>query len=291
VSLALGPPLRRVLDRLDAADATLPVAELAQRLLSLTAPLEAALARRLLGSALGCAPDHLPDVVAVRELARIALGGGAATPLAAAQFVVVDLETTGLAVASCAILEIGAVRIAGLRASDRFQTLVDPGQAIPARITTLTGIDRSMVDGAPPLGDALRAFHTWADAGSAGAIFVAHNAAFDHRFVAHAFAQHALAPWAGPVLCTRQLARRVLPDLGRYDLDTLSARFGIANRWRHRALGDAEATARALLELIDRAGADHGVTDVGDLLRLQFARRARAGGRRRAMAATPTAVR
>ena len=289
MSLALGPPLRRVLDRLDAADATLPVAELAQRLLSLTTPLADGLARRLLASAVGCVPERLPDVVAVRELARIALGPCAATALTAADFIVVDLETTGLALAHCTILEIGAVRIEGLRAGDSFQTLVDPVEPIPARITALTGIDRSMVDGAPPLERALRDFHAWARP-TPGTLFVAHNAAFDHRFVAHAFASHALPPWPGPVLCTRRLARRVLPDLGRYDLDTLSARFGIANRWRHRALGDAEATARALLELIERAQMEHAVADVGDLLRLQALRRARAR-RRRAPAATPAAVR
>jgi len=73
-----------------------------------------------------------------------------------------------------------------------------------------------------------------------------------------------------------RLARRLLPELPRYDLDTLSARFGISNRWRHRALGDAEAAARALLELIEIARDRHGVANVGDLVSLQVARRKRA---------------
>src|SRR5262249_27577896 len=149
---------------------------------------------------------------------------------------------------------------------DTFQTLVDPGVPIPSMITELTGIDRSMVDGAPPLAAALDAFVAWA-AASEATVFVAHNASFDHRFVSVAFERHGLAAWPGPVLCTRRLARRVLPDLGRYDLDTLSARFGIANRWRHRALGDAEATARALVEMLAIAAAAHEVRDVGDLVR------------------------
>jgi DNA polymerase III epsilon subunit-like protein len=91
-------------------------------------------------------------------------------------------------------------------------------------------------------------------------------------------------------LCTRQLARRVLPDLGRYDLDTLSARFGIANRWRHRALGDAEAAARALLELLAIARAQHGVASVGDLVSLQAARRKRASRARRAKPKAPPLI-
>jgi DNA polymerase III epsilon subunit family exonuclease len=287
VALALGPPLRRVLDRLDAADATLSVAELTRRLLSLTAPLDAAMARRLLATALGCGAEHLPDNVSVRELPRIVAGPGVARPLAAAELIVVDLETTGLSSEQSSILEIGAVRIRGLRSIETFHTLVDPGMAIPPFITRLTGIDRSMVDGAPPLATAIPAFRAWVG-DAEGTAFVAHNASFDHRFVACAFERHGLAAWPGPILCTRRLARRILPDLGRYDLDTLSARFGITNRWRHRALGDAEATAQALLELLAIAQDAHAVAGLGDLVQLQSARLA---PKRRKRAATAAAVR
>ena len=284
MSLALGPPLRRVLDRLDAGGVALPIAELAQRLLALRTPVDDALARRLLASAFGCHAARLPDLVAVRELPRLFEGPVAAVALAAADFVVVDLETTGLSAEQCTILEIGAVRIRGMQAVDTFHTLIDPGAAIPPFITRLTGIDRSMVDGAPPLATAIRDFHTWA-ASTPDASFVAHNASFDARFVARAFADHALSPWSGPTFCTVRLARRLLPDLARYDLDTLSARFGISNRWRHRALGDAEAAARALLELLEIAREQHGVANVGDLVSLQAARRKRSSRARRPKAA------
>ena len=275
MSLALAPSLRRVLERLDAAGATLSVAELAQRLLALRAPVGDALARRLLASAFGCNAERLPDLVRVRELPRIFEGPVAALPLAAAHFVVVDLETTGLSAEQCTILEIGAVRVSGLRAVDTFHTLIDPGTAIPPFITRLTGIDRSMVEGAPPLAHAICDFHAWAGAAPSAA-FVAHNASFDARFVTRAYADHALPPWSGPTFCTVRLARRLLPELARYDLDTLSAHFGISNRWRHRALGDAEAAARALLELIEIARDRHGVANVGDLVSLQIAPRRRA---------------
>lgn len=287
MSIALGPPLRRVLDRLDAADARLPVAELAQHLLSLTAPLDVAIARRLLAAALGCGAERLPDHVAVRELPRIVEGPRVARPLDTAEWIVVDLETTGLSPEQCTILEIGAVRIRGLRSVETFHTLVDPGTAIPPFITRLTGIDRTTVDGAPMLAAAIHAFRTWVG-DDEGTAFVAHNASFDHRFVACAFERHGLTAWPGPILCTRRLARRILPDLGRYDLDTLSARFGIANRWRHRALGDAEATAQALLALLAIAQDAHAVLELGDLVQLQSARLAR---KSRARAATPAGVR
>lgn len=278
---AIAPPLRRVLDRLGAAADPLPLGELARRLLALTAAPEGPLARRLVASALGCAAEHVPDAVDVRALPRLVEGPVASVALEAAEWVVVDLETTGLSLARCTILEIGAVRIRGLRPVAHFQTLVDPGLPIPAAITALTGIDRSAVDGAPPLAAAIAAFRDWVGPGP-GIAFVAHNAAFDERFVARALDAHALPPWPGPVVCTRRLARRLLPDLPRYDLDSLSARFGIANRWRHRALGDAEATARALLEMLAIGRERAALRDVGDVLALQCAPTPRRPRRRRA---------
>ena len=282
---ALAPPLRRVLDRLGARGEPLALDDLARELFALTGRPAPALARRLVATALGFAEAGLPEPLDLRALPRLAAGRIAAAPLDAAEWIVVDLETTGLSADACTILEIGAVRIAGLRIVGRFQTLIDPGVPIPPRITALTGIDRTLVDGAPPLARAIRAFHVWAGGGSA-LPFVAHNASFDERFVRRALAAQALPDWCGPVVCTCKLARRLLPTLGRYDLDSLAARFGIANAARHRALGDAEAAARALVELLVIARSERSLATVGDLLALQaepVARRCR-----RARAGTPT---
>jgi DNA polymerase-3 subunit epsilon len=98
---------------------------------------------------------------------------------------------------------------------------------------------------------------------------VAHNAAFDHGFVSRAFAQWGLPAYSGPVLCTCKLARRLIPELGRYNLDYLCAHLGISNRARHRALGDAKATASALIDLLHRAAASFEVRTLGDLFELQ----------------------
>jgi DNA polymerase III epsilon subunit family exonuclease len=264
---SLAEPLRRVLDRLGGTDQPLALDELARQLFALTAPPEPGLARRLVASALGFGAAALPEPLDLRMLPRLAAGALADVELAAATWIVVDLETTGLAPDACTILEIGAVRVAGLQVVERFQTLVDPGMPIPPRITALTGIDRTLVAGAPPLGPAIRAFHAWA--GGAAAPFVAHNAGFDERFVRRALALHGLPDWGGPVVCTRRLARRLLPALRRYDLDSLCAQFGVTNAARHRALGDAEAAARALIDLLAIARAEHGLVTVGDLLTLQ----------------------
>jgi len=277
--------LRRVLDRIGAGGEPLALDELARQLFALTAPPAPGLARRLVASALGFdAAAALPEPLDVRALPRLAAGDAAGVDLEAAEWIVVDLETTGLSLEDCTILEIGAVRVVGLRLVERFQTLVDPGAPIPPRITALTGIDRTLVAGAPPLGRAIRAFHAWAGAGSA-ASFVAHNASFDERFVRRALAAHGLPEWSGPVVCTRKLARRLLPALPRYDLDTLCAQFGVSNGARHRALGDAEAAARALVELLAIGRAEHALATLGDLLTLQAEPVARRKRKRRAGAA------
>jgi DNA polymerase III epsilon subunit family exonuclease len=290
LALALGPPLRRVLDRLGAEPAPIALADLARGLLLLREPPAGELARRLVASAVGCRADWLPDPVDVRALPGLAEGPVAARPLAETEWVVVDLETTGLSAERCTILEIGAVRIRGLCIEERFQTLVDPGVPIPVFVTALTGIDRSLVDGAPRVDAAMRAFHAWV--GPEPTVFVAHNAAFDARFVRAALRRHGLPPWSGPVVCTRRLARRLVPELVRFDLDSLAARFGIANRARHRALGDAEAAARALLELVGIAREERALESLGELLVLHDAapaarrRRARAPRARRAAGAS-----
>jgi DNA polymerase III epsilon subunit family exonuclease len=281
---ALALPLRRVLDRIGARGEALALDELARQLFALCAPPPPELARRLVASALGLAAGALPEPLDPRLLPRLAAGPAADLALDAVEWIVVDLETTGLSHEACTILEIGAVRVAGGRLVARFQTLVDPGVPIPPRITALTGIDRSLVDGAPPLPAAMRAFHAWVGEGGAPVPFVAHNAGFDERFVRRALAEVGLPDWSGPVVCTRKLARRLLPELRRYDLDSLCAQFGVANHARHRALGDAEATARALVELLAIACTEHALATLGDLLALQ-ARRAPPRRRARARAA------
>jgi DNA polymerase III epsilon subunit family exonuclease len=197
-------------------------------------------------------------------------GGDDRTPLRSAAFSVVDLETTGLSPAKATIIEIGAVRIEGLRVTTRFESLVDPRRPLSPKISRLTGITDAMLAGAPSGGEALRRFRQWMGDGPGGA-FVAHHARFDEGFVRRGLARSGLRPLIGPVLCTRLLARRLAPELRRFGLDHLAEGFGIRFSARHRALGDAEATAAALLHLVGRAQRDHAVETLGDLVRLQAA--------------------
>lgn len=258
----------------------IPLVDATRRLLSLAHPLDdSGLARRLLAAAVGVATDRIPDWIGPTEIPALLHGPGVSAPLERASFVVVDLETTGLSLREARILEIGAVRVTALRRVESFQRFCDPEGPIPDRITRLTGIDARAVEGAPALDEALGQFRAWL-ARTPGAPFVAHNASFDERFVTRALDRAGLEPLDGPVICTRKLARRLLPELGRYGLDMLCAHFGIANASRHRALGDAEATARALIELLALARSGERLATLGDLLALQERRVSRARRRR-----------
>ena len=258
----------QLLEALRARGEPVPLADLAARLVAAPQPLAPGLARRIVAVALGRPAPSLPDPLPADALHPPAAAGPDPTPLERAAFAVVDLETTGLSPRRATIIEIGAVRILSLRLAERFETLVDPRQPLPRAITALTGIHDAMLAGAPPLGDALRSFRRWL-AVSPGAPLVAHNAPFDEGFLRRGFAACGLPDLGVPILCTRKLARRLVPELRRFGLERLAGALGVRNRARHRALGDAEATAEALLHLLERARTVHALRSVGDLRGLQ----------------------
>ncbi len=184
------------------------------------------------------------------------------TPLSDITFVVVDLETTGGSAASCAITEIGAVKVRGGEVLGEMQTLVNPGVPIPAFIAVLTGITDAAVADAPRIGSVLPTFLEFAR----GATLVAHNAPFDVGFLTAA-ADQLDVPWPHfPVLDTARLARRVLDrdEAPNCKLATLARLFRASTTPTHRALDDARATVDVLHGLFERVGC-FGVTTVEEL--------------------------
>jgi DNA polymerase-3 subunit epsilon len=148
--------------------------------------------------------------------------------------VFVDLETTGGSPAHDRIVEVGLVRVANGLLVEQWSTLVDPETPIPPYIEAFTGISNEMVRGAPRFGDiAADVFDKLA-----GAVFVAHNARFDHSFLHREFLRVNMQ-LSVPVLCTVKLSRRLFPQYVRHNLDTIIERHGITCTARHRALGDA----------------------------------------------------
>src|SRR5438477_1274386 len=141
------------------------------------------------------------------------------------------------------------------------QTLVVSGTPIPPFITHLTGIDDVTVREAPPLEAVLPSLVEFVDR----AVFVAHNASFDFRFLNAALSELSYPLLAGPPVCTAKLARRVVwPDVPNVRLQTLAQYFRTAVRPAHRALPDAEACADVLHGLLELGGR-LGILTLGDL--------------------------
>ena len=184
------------------------------------------------------------------------------TPLAGVTFVVVDLETTGGSPKDSAITEIGAVKVRGGVVLGEFQTLVDPGCAIPPYISVLTGITTTMVAAAPRIGTVLPAFLEFAR----GAVLVAHNAPFDIGFLKAACAENGVVWPAAASVDTAVLARRLLSrdEVPNCKLATLAPYFRASTSPTHRALDDARATVDVLHGLFERLG-PLGITSLEEL--------------------------
>ena len=178
--------------------------------------------------------------------------------LEACRWAVVDVETTGVrAFSGDRIMEIAVVMLDGTVA---FHSLVNPGIPIPQFVAGLTGIDAKMVRDAPT-------FDAIVDrllAALEGCVFVAHNARFDWAFVSTEIERATGLLLQGPRVCTVRLARKLLPDLPRRNLDTVSDHFGIEIEGRHRAVGDAVAAAKCLSRMLKLAQGN-GAASLADL--------------------------
>jgi len=177
-------------------------------------------------------------------------GGSPDDGLRSLEYVVVDVETTGgAAERGHRITEFAAVRMSGDgKWLDEYSTLVNPERHIPGFVSRLTRITDAMTSRAPifaDVSDRIRGILS-------GAVFVAHNASFDWRFVSTELDWAVREPLRGRVLCTVRLARKVVPEVRRRSLDSLCDYFGFENEARHRAFGDARVTARILARMLDR---------------------------------------
>ena len=168
--------------------------------------------------------------------------------LAETEFVVFDTETTGAKTPPCRITEIGAFKVRGGEIVDRFETLINPETNIPPFIVKLTGISNQMVKGAPRFYDVANDFLEFIG----DAVLVAHNAHFDMRFINHEVGRVFRDYRVGNRhLCTVQLSRRILPDIANHRLHTVADYYRISIENRHRAGGDALATAQVFIHFLE----------------------------------------
>ncbi len=169
-------------------------------------------------------------------------------------YAIVDIETTGGHAGTGSITEVAIILHNGMDAEDRYQTLVNPGMPIPRYVQSLTGITDEMVASAPQFSEVAEEIFKHLE----GRIFVAHNVNFDYSFLK----QHlALAGFTfdASKLCTVRLSKKIFPGYQSYSLGNICRSLEIPLYSRHRAMGDAEATAKLFTRLVsaDQQGHIH----------------------------------
>ncbi len=153
-------------------------------------------------------------------------------------YVIVDIETTGGSPKQSKITEIALYKHNGEEIIDSFTTLLDPEMTIPDFIVRLTGISNSMVKDQPKFYEIAKTIVAFTE----DCIFVAHNVGFDYGILRQEFKSLGY-DYRRPHLCTVRASRYVIPGMASYSLGKLSRELGIEIKDRHRASGDALATA------------------------------------------------
>ena len=184
--------------------------------------------------------------------------------LDAAEFVAVDVETTGLAPGRHRIIEVGAVVLTGTEIRATFRSLVNPERAIPQFITQFTGISPAMVARAPRVATVLPRLRDFIG----DRPIVGHNIGFDLNFLNYEAERRGLTSmFATTGVDTIALARRYLTGMRRARLDRVAAALHVPVGTRHRALPDAQVTAKVFMLLLARAR-EEGCVTLADLFRV-----------------------
>lgn len=187
-------------------------------------------------------------------------------PVEEADYCIVDVETTGLSPRSNGVIEIALVRVSNLKIVARYHSFVNPGKDIPYFITQLTGITNEDVFDAPFFEDIAADITEFISDN----ILTAHNFSFDNSFLKKEFRYCGRDYVNNNNLCTLKLSRRLYPMLKSKSLGAVCSHLKLKNTAEHRALGDAEVTARLLMKLIKELKNKHNVNVVEELLNFQY---------------------
>jgi DNA polymerase-3 subunit epsilon len=164
-------------------------------------------------------------------------------------YAIVDIETTGSHPDKNGITEIAIVLHNGKEVEGRYVTLINPGIQIPKYISYLTGITNEIVETAPSFSKVAFSIYNLLN----NRIFIAHNVNFDYSFIRYHLIQNGYH-WLPKKLCTLKLSRKAFPGLAKYGLGHLCKTFDIPVYNRHRAGGDADATAILFQKILDEGG-------------------------------------
>jgi DNA polymerase III epsilon subunit family exonuclease len=160
-------------------------------------------------------------------------------------YVVFDFETTGLDTRSARIIEIGGIKYQNKKEIGRFSTFVKPKATLNADITEITGITWDMIKDAPSIEEVLPEFHEFLR----GCVGIAHNAEFDHHILHHESARLGMS-CDYTILCTLKMARELIIDIERRNLDTLAQYYNLTFQERHRSIGDILVTAEVFFHML-----------------------------------------
>ena len=153
-------------------------------------------------------------------------------------YIVVDLETTGLDPVGCEIIEIGAIRCVGGEELDQFESLIRPSVSLPSIITQITGLQDSDLVDAPSIEEILPEFLSYVG----DSILIGHNVNFDVNFLYEKTLEHTGALFTNSFVDTLRLSRILYPGVKSHKLGDMGRICHISNRNAHRAMADVEQT-------------------------------------------------
>lgn len=180
-------------------------------------------------------------------------------------FVVVDVETTGLSARNERIIEIALVKVENLKIVEKFSSLINPQRTIPSFISMLTGITNSDVKDAPMFHQIFPKISEQVE----NSVLCGHNLQFDLSFLRNEVQLLGEDFNPSQTLCTLKLARKLFPNLKSRSLGPLAHHLNIKVKNSHRALGDAETTAKVLIKLIKHLKEKEEIQTLDELLGYQ----------------------
>ena len=177
------------------------------------------------------------------------------------EFVVFDVETTGLSSKYDSIIELAGVKVKNGEVIDKFERFSNPGEKLSELIKELTGITDDMLVGAPDISDVITDFKNWVG----DAIFVAHNASFDMGFIDEAYSKEGFGKSTNGVIDTLELSRTINTKMKKHGLNILAKKYNVDLTQHHRAIYDAEATAYIFIKMMAQLKTDYGITNHKDI--------------------------
>lgn len=163
------------------------------------------------------------------------------------EFVIFDVETTGLSSVYDTIIEIGAVKMKNGEVLERFDKFINPHHPLSEQTINLTSITDEMVSAADDEDVVIKQFQDfYGDRPLCG-----HNVQFDVGFVNAALRRAGLSEITQPVVDTLEVSRLLHPEQNRHTLDSLAKKYNVSLEHHHRANQDAEATGYLMYKLLD----------------------------------------